>query len=180
MVTEHSDTEQQKRLGGRMITIMWLLILALMYYLFSSVLNQQHNPNQNINTLQRADGARELVLQRNHYGHYVASGQINGQDVVFMLDTGATDISVPVAIADQIGLKKGRELIYQTANGKARVFATQLEHVSLGDISLQNVRATINPNVHHDDILLGMSFLKHLEFTQRGDRLTLRQYPVPQ
>lgn len=177
MNAEHHDTEQQKRLGGRMIAIMWLLLLALMYYLFSAVLDQQHNPNQSINTLQRADGVRELVLQRNHYGHYVASGQINGYDVVFMLDTGATDISVPVAIADKIGLKKGRELVYQTANGKARVYATQLERVSLGDISLHKVRATINPNVRHDDILLGMSFLKHLEFTQRGERLTLRQYP---
>ena len=46
-----------------------------------------------------------------------------------------------------------------------------------GDISLQNVRATINPGYKSNQILLGMSFLKHLEFSQRGDTLTLRQYP---
>jgi aspartyl protease family protein len=41
---------------------------------------------------------------------------------------------------------------------------------------LQQVRASINPNMQGNEVLLGMSFLKHLEFTQRGDSLTLRQY----
>jgi aspartyl protease family protein len=51
-----------------------------------------------------------------------------------------------------------------------------LEKVSIGDISLEGVRASINPNVRDMDILLGMSFLKNLEFTQRGNTLILRQY----
>jgi len=47
----------------------------------------------------------------------------------------------------------------------------------MGSIKLVNVRASINPYVTGDDVLLGMSFLKYLEFTQKGTQLTIRQYP---
>ena len=177
MNTEDPNISEQKRLGGRMIFAMWAALFALLALIFSSILDKQYNPNQNINTITTHDGANELVLLRNRFGHYVASGSINQHDVVFMLDTGASDVSIPEKIADKIGLTKGRSMIYQTANGKIRVFATRLDEISIGNITLKNVRATINPHFQSDDILLGMSFLKHLEFTQRGNQLTIRQYP---
>jgi len=49
--------------------------------------------------------------------------------------------------------------------------------VSVGGVSVDNVSATIAPGLRGNEILLGMSFLKHIEFTQRGDMLILRQYP---
>jgi aspartyl protease family protein len=52
-----------------------------------------------------------------------------------------------------------------------------LDRVAVDGIELENVRAIINPNDDTDVILLGMSFLKKIEFTQRGDVLILRQYP---
>jgi aspartyl protease family protein len=45
----------------------------------------------------------------------------------------------------------------------------------IGDIKLTNVSAHINPSMDFDEILLGMSALKQIEFTQRGDTLILRQ-----
>ncbi|MCW8956305.1 MAG: TIGR02281 family clan AA aspartic protease [Gammaproteobacteria bacterium] len=175
MQPDESDNPQ-KKIGSTMIMAMWILLMLLLGYLFNHILDAQHNPNQNLQTLTPADGVTELELKRNRYGHYVSAGQINGYPVTFMLDTGATDVSVPADIAHKIGLPQGRELIYQTANGNALVYATQIDEVALGGIKLSNIRATINPNVKNDDILLGMSFLKHLEFSQRGDSLTLRQY----
>lgn len=157
-----------------MVGAMWLLLLGLLTLFFSDVLEKQFNPNQHIASVQR-DGQEEIVLERNKYGHYVASGMINQQPVVFMLDTGATDISIPANVARRLGLEAGRPLTYQTANGPAVNYATQLDSVSLGNITLHNLPASINPNVEHDDVLLGMSFLKHLEFTQKGNTLTLRQ-----
>ena len=93
-----------------------------------------------------------------------------------MLDTGATDVAIPETIASELGLPRGPKAFYRTANGAVEVAMTRLDQVSLGDITLSDIRATINPGYRSDDILLGMSFLKHLEFTQRGDTLTLRQY----
>lgn len=166
--------EQQRRWGKIMVGAMWLVLLGLLTVFFSDVLDKQHNPNQQIASVQRS-GQQAIILQRNKYGHYVASGMINGQPVVFMLDTGATDISVPEKVARRLGLERGRAVTYQTANGPAINYATQLDAVSLGTITLYNLPASINPNVDHDDVLLGMSFLKHLEFSQKGNTLTLRQ-----
>ena len=92
-----------------------------------------------------------------------------------MIDTGASDISIPAHVAERIGLKAGHKRIYQTANGPAVSFATVLDQVAIGKIELRNVRASINPNVGIEEILLGMTFLKSLEFSQREDTLTLRQ-----
>jgi len=49
--------------------------------------------------------------------------------------------------------------------------------VSVGNIILRDVSADIAPTMNGDQVLLGMAFLKHLEFTQRGDELTIKQYP---
>ncbi|HSJ49577.1 MAG TPA: retroviral-like aspartic protease family protein, partial [Gammaproteobacteria bacterium] len=56
--------------------------------------------------------------------------------------------------------------------------ATRLDELRIGDIVLRDVRASINPAVDDIGILLGMSVLKQLEFTQRGDILILRQHPL--
>jgi len=174
-MTTHPQKEQ-KKLGVLMITLMWIIIFTLLALFFSDQLGKQKNPNQSPITTESSDGIKTLILKRNRQGHYVSNGSINNVPVVFMLDTGATDVSIPEKIAQQLNLQKGRSAIYQTANGPVKVSMTRLQHISLGDISLNNVRATINPGFHSNEILLGMSFLKHLEFSQRGNKLTLKQY----
>ena len=154
---------------------MWLLASF-----FANWFEKEHNPNQNFASSITSAGVKEVILQRNRKGHYVTSGFINDKQVIFMLDTGATDISVPQHLADELGLKKGARILYQTAAGKSWGYSTVLDSVAVGDIELTNVRASINPNVKDLDILLGMTFLKHLEFAQRGETLTLRQYPAGQ
>lgn len=172
---ENDPANPQRRLGLGMTIAMWLLVLGLLTMFFQDWYDKQHNPNQNAQMQLGSDGQRELVLTRNRAGHYVASGTINGEPVVFMLDTGATDIAIPGPVAQRLRLKQGRAMIYQTANGPVRVFATRLERVTLGEIALQGVRASINPAMRQQEVLLGMSFLKHLEFSQKGNTLTLRQ-----
>jgi len=110
-------------------------------------------------------------------GHYLANGEINGRPVTFLLDTGATDISIPALLAKDLGLERGAARRYQTANGTITTYGTRLETVRLGGIVRRQVRAHINPGMRQGEVLLGMSFLKHLEMVQRGNQLTLRQYP---
>ena len=64
----------------------------------------------------------------------------------------------------------------RTANGDITVYRTTLDRLRIGPLTLRNVRASINPNMRADDeILLGMSALKHLELITRDGVLTLRQ-----
>ena len=168
------DHEPQKRIGKGMFYVAWLLILALITFGFSNWLDRQRNPNQEVRSTSAA-GVAEVTLVRNRYGHYHASGSINGQTVEFMLDTGATVVSVPAVLAQRLGLERGPAVQVQTANGLATAYATRLDILRLGDIQLGNVRAHINPGMQGEEVLLGMSVLKNLEFSQQGDTLTLRQ-----
>ncbi|MEM7016917.1 MAG: TIGR02281 family clan AA aspartic protease [Pseudomonadota bacterium] len=166
----------QRNLGKGMILVGWLCLLGVLTLFFSDRLDQRYNPNQNLSGQQLEDGSRVVELKSSRGGHYVASGSINGVTANFLLDTGATTVSVPEHIARTMGLERGAPIMMSTANGTATAYMTTLDSVRLGNIELNGVRATINPNTEFDEILLGMSFLRHLEFTQRGDTLKLRQY----
>lgn len=169
-----SENKEQKRLGHKFIIAMWIALMIMVFFLFNKLLERDYNPNQQV-LMQNMDKQRVVILKRNRYGHYVTQGEINNHSVTFMLDTGASDISIPDKIAKKLKLSYGQERQYQTANGTITAYLTTLESVSIGNIKLQNVRASINPKMDHDEILMGMSFLKYIEFTQRGDTLILRQ-----
>jgi len=169
-----SENKEQKRLGHKFIIAMWIALMIMVFFLFNNLLERDYNPNQQV-IMQNMDKQRVVVLKRNRYGHYVTQGKINNHSVTFMLDTGASDISIPDKIAKKLKLSYGPEREYQTANGTIIANLTTLKSVSIGNIKLQNVRASINPKMDHDEILMGMSFLKYIEFTQRGDTLILRQ-----
>ena len=167
--------EEQKRMGLAMQALAWVVFGILGVFFFSDILERQHNPNQALET-RHGEGMREVVLKRNKFGHYVTSGKINGQPVTFMLDTGASGVAIPGQIARRLGLERGRAFPTQTANGMATSYAATLDRVSVGGIELRDVWAGITPTLQTDQVLLGMTFLKHIEFTQRGDTLILRQY----
>lgn len=162
------------RTGKFMIVGAWILVLGLLTLFFTQWQEREYNPNRDPQA-RLQDGQREVVLQRNRFGHYVASGSINGKDVTFLLDTGATHISVPGGLAQDLDLKPGPAYRVGTANGTITVRGTTVDSLSLGPIQLHDVRANINPYMEGDEVLLGMSALRNLEFSQRGDRLTLRQ-----
>ena len=158
-----------------MIGLSWVVILGLLTLLFSKILERQYNPNQNIQTSILADGAREVVLDSSRHGHYVATGKINNQEVVFLVDTGASFVSVPASLANKLGLVKGAPGIALTANGNVTVYASTLEQVSVGDIVLYNVKGNINPGMRGEEVLLGMSFLRDLTLTHEQGKLSIRQ-----
>ena len=94
--------------------------------------------------------------------------------MTFFLDTGASTVSIPEHVANRIGLKRGFTYQSSTANGMINVYSSRLDNVQLGNIVLRNIAGSINPHIESDEILLGMSFLKHLELIQKGRTLTLR------
>jgi aspartyl protease family protein len=172
--SSNDDNNFTRRAGTFMTVAGWIVFGILLVAFFNNMLEKQNNPNTDLATVYRGE-QREVVLQRNKFGHYVASGQINGKDVVFLVDTGATDVAIPERTADRLGLKKGRAYRARTANGLATAYATRLDSIALGDIVLYDVDASILANAGTQEILLGMSFLKQMELIQKGRQLTIRQ-----
>ena len=163
-----------QKLGRGMLTLTWLGILAFLTVIFGNWEQNQINPNTDPDSF--IDGQiREVVLEGNRRHHYVANGTINGKSVTFLLDTGASDVVVPLRLAKKLGLKPGARSYAQTANGTVEVRQTRIHTLGIGAIQLRNVRASINPGMGGQEVLLGMSALRQVEFSQSGNRLRLRQ-----
>ncbi|MFT5718402.1 MAG: aspartyl protease family protein [Oleiphilaceae bacterium] len=160
-------------LSKPVITVIWIALLGVGTVLFNGLLDNINNPNKDLTITLNDAGNKEVVLERNRYGHYVASGEINNEPVEFLLDTGATLVAIPEHIAKQLDLKKGRAFQSQTANGSSQSYATTIERLTLGGIVMTNVPASISSGMEFDEILLGMSFLKHLHLTQQGKQLRI-------
>ncbi len=169
-----SQPSSSSRLGTTFTIISWLLLIALVAWAFQDYLTKQFNPNQQPQTTV-SQGKASVVLQRNKQGHYVVTGLINQQPVTFLLDTGATQVSIPATLAERLSLQPQGSYWVQTANGRVKVFSTTLNTLSIGPLFLYNVDANINPAMQGNTILLGMSALKHVEFQQSGDQLILRE-----
>jgi len=160
-----------RRGGIAMLAVAWLLIIGGLYWFFGKWDAQQSNPNT-AHVLRQQQG--DLTLERNRDGHYLADGEINGSAVTFLLDTGATWVALPTGLARELGLKRGAAVTLRTANGTTIGYQTRLASVRVGPIVLQDVAALITDGIDDDTVLLGMSFLKRVEFTQRDSRMIIR------
>lgn len=129
---------------------------------------------QNVAAQPSSSGPASVVLTADARGHFLPTGSINGTTVRFLVDTGASMISIGANDARRIGIDpgKGERGITNTANGQAVVSRVKLNTVRVGDIVLHNVDAL----VHQNDLpvtLLGMSFLNRMEMQRNGDTMTL-------
>lgn len=120
----------------------------------------------------------QIVLTAGLGGHFVTSGSINGKAVQFVVDTGASVVSMSEADANRIGLnyKNGRRGIVNTANGQVIAHSASLTVVRIGDVQVYNVEALVLP-AHMPAILLGNSYLTRFQMKRENDRLTLDLRP---
>ncbi len=167
--------EQRTPFAKAFSWLAWLLLLVMLFLFFQDYLAGKHNPNQQLQSIQGNSGEISTVLIRNRAGHYVGTALLNGQPVDFMLDTGATTVAIAQRTADKLGLPRGRQIQVATANGLTTAYLSQINTLQLGDIVLEQVTASIVPNLAGTEILLGMSALNQLEFRQQGNQLTLIQ-----
>jgi aspartyl protease family protein len=165
-----SPIDTHRAMGRGMALVASLLLLGVLWLYFGHAIEARDNPNRDLAV---APGT-ELVLKRGGNGHYQFPGEINGHRVRFLLDTGATLVSVPARLAGELGLVPGARQVSVTANGNVDTRATRIDTLAFGPFVVRNVPASLNPGMADDQILLGMSVLQHLEFTQRGDTLILR------
>ena len=156
-----------------MIISAWLLFLTLLTLLFSHWLDRQSNPNRSLEVVTGAAGATSLILKSNKSGHYLVPGEINGVEVTFLLDTGATRVAVPDDLAAKAGLQRGVRVRSMTAGGLAESWLTRIDSLRLGPFGMKGVEAVVIPDMPGNEVLLGMSFLRYLRLEQSPDGLRL-------
>ena len=169
-----SDSNSTQQLGRYFVWIAWIFAFAILIFVFQDFLDSQYNPNTSPEYALTADGSAEVILEQNRLGHYIVDGEINAYPVTFLLDTGATQVSIPEQVANQLNLPRYGQYPVTTANGSVTVRQTRIDQLTIGNITLRDVEAHINPGMRSNEILLGMSALKRVEFSQRGNRLILR------
>lgn len=117
---------------------------------------------------------RQIVLSAGPGGHFTTNGAINGQATQFLVDTGATSISISQVEAERMGLRfrEGRRLMTQTANGAVPAYQVQLASVRVGDVEVRNVDAIVIPG-QMSHVLLGNSYLNRFQMRRDNESLSL-------
>ena len=123
----------------------------------------------------RPSGAQSATLWPDARGHFVATGAINGIAVRFLVDTGATQVSLSNSEAKRLGINyiAGQKTLTSTANGVVPTYRVKLVEVRVGDIVLNNVGGTVHVGDNLPIVLLGMSFLNRMDMKRDGEKMVL-------
>lgn len=147
----------------------WIALMAVLYFLF-----QDYLAPKVVAVSTTANG--EVVIPRSPDGHYYVAGSVNGRPVDFMVDTGATLVSVSAEFARAANLPSGYPTTFSTANGSHQGERVSNQTVDAGGLTVSNIEIGVGVDLGKPGRgLLGQSFLNHVEMIQSGDRLTLRQ-----
>jgi aspartyl protease family protein len=156
--------------------IIFVLVLAYSYrYEFSGVKQRLLGELSPARPNVAEDGT--LMFKVASDGHYHILAEVNGAEVEFMVDTGASDVVITKDIAKKIGIDMddlSYDKIYSTANGTVQAAPIIIEQIKIGGIKVENIRASVSSG-GLDTPLLGMSFLDRLTgYEVRSGVLSLR------
>lgn len=166
--------EFRQRMGQalRMATAWGLIFVAVMagYGLWSDV-------RTDIMPSQMVSAGGEIEVPRAADGHYYLTLQINGTPIVFMADTGATNMVLSRDDAQSIGIDP-ESLLFTgeaaTANGVVRTARVDLPMVELGPFRNETFTAFVTDGDMMGS-LLGMDYLGQFRLEIAGNRMVLRQ-----
>ena len=123
-------------------------------------------------------GTQRVLLQGDSQGHFVGNGEINGQAMRFMVDTGATTVALGAPEAKRLGLRYegGTPVRMGTANGVAQGWRLRLDAVRIGDMEVRDVEAVVMPHAL-PFVLLGNSFLRGFQMSRNNEQMVLEKRP---
>jgi aspartyl protease family protein len=142
----------------------WLLAGGIGYLAFNAFVS----PKVAVAT----SGSGTVVIERSHDQHFYVEAAINGHPVTFMVDTGATVVSVSEELARAIRLGPGVPAIFDTAAGRVEGRVVPEATVRVGGISVEGIRVGINSG--GPAALLGQNFLNKVDLRQSPQRMTVR------
>jgi aspartyl protease family protein len=161
----------QNRLAPLGIICFWALLTWGAYFAFSEFFKPIP---QVIST------SGDLILTRSKDGHFYAQGTVNGAAVRFLVDTGASLVVVDETLARSVGLTYGEPTVFRTANGSLQGYIAPNATVTVGSLSISNMRVGVGLRVGSEghgerEALLGQNFLSKFDVTMSQDQLTLRK-----
>lgn len=125
------------------------------------------------------DGGRRFTARAGRNGHFRVEGRADGRAVDFLVDTGASVVTLRQSDAARVGLFPGaNDFRYEmrTANGVIRAAKGEIRRLEVGDIEMRNVMVAVLPDEALSDNLLGNTFLSRLSRFQMGNgRLEMEQ-----
>lgn len=119
-----------------------------------------------------------VTIAPNAWGSYRVNGSINGFQIEFLVDTGATFISMNRHVAKRVGINyklDGEKSRASTANGITDIYIVKLKKVKVGDIELRDIDGSVHDNDFPDVVLLGNAFLKKVNMQQREGGMLILQ-----
>ncbi|KRC31082.1 TIGR02281 family clan AA aspartic protease [Acidovorax sp. Root219] len=119
---------------------------------------------------------KRIVLMADSQGHFVNTGTINGKQMKYMVDTGASVVAIGRPDAERMGIpfQQGQAVFMSTANGMAQGWRVRLDSMRLGDVEVLGVDAVIMPE-GMPFVLLGNSFLTQFQMTRTNDQMVLEK-----
>ncbi len=165
-----SNPQRTARHGALAITLVWVLLAVALYggFKWLDARERQH--------LQPYTGQHgELVIPRHPDGHFYVAGEVNRVPVLFLVDTGASAVSVTDAQARQAQLPRGRAVTLRTANGERPGEMVHGIPVRVGHLALNDTTVITGLDVSSDrKALLGQSFLRHFDIELRQREMVLK------
>ena len=145
---------------------LWLLIAAVGYVAIDAVISPK------VARAVATDETGVVVIDRSYDQHFYVAGAINGHPVTFMVDTGASMVSVSEGLAAKIGLAPGAPAVFETFGGRVAGRIVPSASVQVGGIRVDGIRVGVGATGRQ--ALLGQNFLNKIELSQTGERMTLR------
>lgn len=146
--------------------LFWFAVMGLLYALMTHYLKPKQSQ-----VLANGD----LVIERAQDGHFYAPGTINGREVTFLVDTGASLVSVSEPLAQAALMLGGVPTTFQTANGARAGRVVDGVEVAVGPVRVTNVKVGVGLSLGDDSqALLGQSFLSKFDITLRQNQMVLR------
>jgi len=119
-----------------------------------------------------------LQIRRNADGHYHWPGRVNGREVEFLVDTGATGTTLPAALARELALPVVGRVQSSTAGGVVQGSVVVADLVLEGGVRAERLRMAVLPSLTAP--LLGMDVLGKLRWQQNDGVLRVElQRPPP-
>jgi aspartyl protease family protein len=133
--------------------------------------------NQSIGSNYKKRELTRMTIAPDARGMYYVTGTINGVNTSFLVDTGATHVTMSGAKASALNIdyRSGIASQAQTAAAIVPVWQIRLDSVSIGTIKLNHVTAMVIEGNHPAEVLLGNSFLNRTDLQRAGATLKITQ-----